>query len=661
MSKKPTMRGVSKTAVEKMKRTERRAAKDLMENKAWTQDSFQNFALRLGVGTDNALSGSSYGFNPITRNRTLLEWIHRGSWLGGVAIDLIADDMTKAGVDLQGDIDPKDIERLRQKAMGLGIWSSFNDGIKWGRLYGGAIAMYMIEGQDPATPLKIDRIAKGQFRGLLVLDRWQVNPSLENGGLVTEMGPHFGMPMFYQTENLPAVPRMKIHYSRIIRFGGVKLPYNQRIMENLWDESILERLYDRMVAFDSTTQGAAQLAYKAWLRTMKIKQLREIIAAGGKAYQGLVASINFMTRFQGVEGLTLIDGEDEFEGIAGGADAAGNLAPLLDQFGQQLAGALQIPIVRLFGQSPGGLDSSGESDLRTYYDGIKQQQEQELREGVNTTYRLMALSEGIRTGSDFGFEFKSLWQMSDQQQAEVSERDTSSVLAVEERGLISPRLALQELAQRGRNANRWSNLTADIIAKADDEIKEPDIDTNALLGKEKPGGGAEKGKDKKNVISFKPRGRDMMWEPREQKRLRRTADVAFVSPMLMMHGMTVILEHYEGTRRFNKNVMPAGYGFILGTSSTEGVDEQMDCFIGPNPVAPDIWVIDQYDSRTNEFDEHKVMLGFDSFEAAATCYDIAYTGAPVHRTKSETKMTPEQLREWLSNGDMKQPVGPLAA
>ena len=30
------------------------------------------------------------------------------------------------------------------------------------------------------------------------------------------------------------------------------------------------------------------------------------------------------------------------------------------------SGALQIPLVRLMGQSPAGLNSAGESDLRTY-------------------------------------------------------------------------------------------------------------------------------------------------------------------------------------------------------------------------------------------------------------------------------------------------------
>jgi len=47
-------------------------------NRALTADSFQNFSLNLGLGTNNALSDSTYGFLPVTRDRTLLEWIYRG-------------------------------------------------------------------------------------------------------------------------------------------------------------------------------------------------------------------------------------------------------------------------------------------------------------------------------------------------------------------------------------------------------------------------------------------------------------------------------------------------------------------------------------------------------------------------------------------------------
>src|SRR5256885_239429 len=86
----------------------RKATKDAATKQfadAATGDSFVNFQHKLGIGADNPLTSGTYGFNPITRQRTLLEWIHRGSWLGGVAVDVVAEDMTKMGVELQTDLD----------------------------------------------------------------------------------------------------------------------------------------------------------------------------------------------------------------------------------------------------------------------------------------------------------------------------------------------------------------------------------------------------------------------------------------------------------------------------------------------------------------------------------------------------------------------------
>jgi len=55
------------------------------------------------------------------------------------------------------------------------------------------------------------------------------------------------------------------------------------------------------------------------------------------------------------------------------------LADTLLQRGQQLSGALGIPLVRLSGQSPVGLSATGESDICKYNDSIRSQQETRLR------------------------------------------------------------------------------------------------------------------------------------------------------------------------------------------------------------------------------------------------------------------------------------------
>jgi len=450
---------------------------------AATADSFVNFAHKLGVGADNPLSSSTYGYNPITRNRTLLEWIHRGSWLGGVAVDLVADDMTRAGVDFTCEMSPDDAESLDRSVTSLGIWNSINEVVRWSRLYGGCIGVMLIDGQDMKTPLRPETVGKGQFKGVLPLDRWMVEPSL--GDLVTEFGSSLGLPKFYTVQsNAPALRGQTIHYSRLaMRLEGIQLPYQQRLTENMWGISVLERLYDRMVAFDSASTGAAQLVYKAHLRTLTIDGLRDIVAAGGAPMDGLMRYTEVMRRFQGIEGITLLDGKDTFE--VQEHSAFSGLSDALNQFGQQLSGALQIPLVRLFGQSPGGFNSTGDSDIRTYYDGINQQQNKGMHGGVTTIYRLAAQSEGIKIPKNFGITFASLWQMTEEEKGKVAKEDGETVGKAYGDGIIGRQTALKELRQSSRTTGRFTNITEEMIEAADDDVEPPmpeGFDTDPLTG-----------------------------------------------------------------------------------------------------------------------------------------------------------------------------------
>ena len=462
-SKGPKSRSVRRVA-DKARKDEEAALKSVQ-----FKDSFENFESKLGIGADNAFSAGTYGFNPVTRIRTLMEWIYRGSWIAGIVVDAIAEDMTRQGVQIHTTLHPKQVEKLDRAFLRLHIWRDLRETIKWARLYGGAIGVMLIEGQDPKTPLQIERIPRGGFKGMMVLDRWMVNPSLQD--LVTEFGPSLGKPRFYDvTADAPALPRMRIHYSRVIRLDGVSLPYWQRVSENLWGMSVIERLYDRLLAFDQVTTGTAQLTNKAHLRTWSVDNLREILAAGGPGETALLKNVDFIRRTQSSEGITIVDTKDKFEshqyGFAG-------LSDVMLQLGQQLSGATQTPMTRLFGQSPAGMSATGESDMRTYYDSIRSKQEMELAHPLEMIYKIVAKSEGIVLDEGFDFEFKSLWLMSDEQKSTINAATTTSVVEAYEAGIISQANAMKELRQSSRVTGVWSNISDEDINAADEEPPDP--------------------------------------------------------------------------------------------------------------------------------------------------------------------------------------------
>lgn len=436
----------------------------------FTKDSFQNFAARVGLGAGNQHDQSTYGFNFTSRDRLKLEAMYRSSWIVGQVVDVVAEDMTREGITLRGMESPDDVEMINQELDRLEVWDQLSDTIKWSRLYGGAIAVMLIDGQNVSTPLNVNTVGKDQFKGLLVLDRWMVLPDLQD--LVTEYGPDYGKPKFYDviTDSV-GFCNQRIHYSRIIRMDGINLPYWQAIAENLWGQSVIERLEDRLTIFDSATLGAGQLIYKAHLRTYKIKGLRDIIATGGRAFDGLVKQIEHIRLWQSNEGITLMDAEDEFEAHS---YSFSGLNDILLQFGQQLSGATQIPLVRLFGQSPAGLNATGESDLSNYYDNINQQQERRLRTPLHTLLAVMSQSVlGKPLPKTFKFDFASLWQIDDEKKAGIAEKVVNAVCKAEESALITRKTALKELRQSSEITGVFSHITDAEIEEADDEPPAP--------------------------------------------------------------------------------------------------------------------------------------------------------------------------------------------
>lgn len=464
-----------KMVADAAQRAERKRVRDEIANQkannmGRTLDNFQNFVAKMGRGTDNMSSAGTYGFNPISRQRVLLEWMHRGSWIAGQAVDVIAKDMTRGGITLDGQITPEDTKTIERSMVSLKVWQKLCETIQWGRLYGGCLAVMLIDGQELSTPLRLETIGKGQFKGLLVLDRWMVQPSLEN--LVTDFGPDLGTPKYYRVlSNAPAIPKESIHHTRCIRLEGVNVPYQQRLMENLWTISVLERLYDRMLAFDSATTGVAQLVYKCFLRTFSVTGMKELVSAGGTAEGQLMAYVQAMARFQGIEGISVIDAEDKLEATS--HTAFSGLGEALSQLAQQLSGALEIPLVRLFGQSPSGF-SSGDNEVRNYYDGINQKQETELRIGITRICDATARSCGIVLGDDFSITFNPLWQLTEKDKSEIAKADTETALSAEAAGMVSQATVLKELKQSSHTTGRWTNITDEDIEAADTEVTPPD-------------------------------------------------------------------------------------------------------------------------------------------------------------------------------------------
>lgn len=460
------------------------ATKDKSKAKQKVTDGFQNFVAKIGVGPqgqqNNLLSTGEYYFNLVTRNRIQLEAAYRGSWIVGRVIDSYANDMTRAGIDINTNEGAEDLQEFEVQMSRLQIWRSIANVIRWARLYGGAIGVIQLQGQKLDTPLNPDAVKEGQFQGIVVYDRWQIIPVLTE---IIDSGPEMGLPKYYDivlgsnlndpgqepggTHTKNPTGQVRVHHSRCIRMEGIHLPFYQAITEMMWGESVLERMWDRLIAFDTATMSCASLVNRAQLRTVGIDGLREILAAGGEAQEALVAQFHYMAEIQQNEGITLIDKNDTF---ASTAYTFSGLSDTMVQFGQQVSGSSEIPLVVLFGQSPAGMNATGESDLRLYYDGVNSKQEAELRPSIETLIKVMWRSvTGNPIPQDLSFTFTPLWQMSALDKATIAKSNTETIIEASQEGAIDTATMMKELKQASGTNGLFTHITDEQIEEAESE------------------------------------------------------------------------------------------------------------------------------------------------------------------------------------------------
>ena len=132
-----------------------------------------------------------------------------------------------------------------------------------------------------------------------------------------------------------------------------------------------------------------------------------------------------------------------------------------------------------------------------------------------------------------------------------------------------------------------------------------------------------------------------------------------------LHGLDISIENPVSSTRSGvdkagqpwENTMQHHYGYIRGTVGAD--KDHIDTFIGPNHASDKVFMVDQVQPDSGKFDEHKVMLGFDSIEQARAAYQANY--APNWaggRNVSET--TVAGFKDWLASGKTKKPFAKLA-
>lgn len=204
------------------RRNTRRTRADTTQASTVTMDAFSNPAARIGFGTMDLLQATEYPLTRMTQNYQLLTSLYRDNWIVQNIVATIPNDMIRKWYEIRSGIAPEYIDQMARLERTTQLRKKLLTGLCWGRLYGGAVGVILIRGQnDMSQPLDLDSIMPGSFLGLQILDRWSgVYP--ESDVVTDPSDPDFGLPDYYiirdETTGQTAV---RVHHSRVIgSLGG---------------------------------------------------------------------------------------------------------------------------------------------------------------------------------------------------------------------------------------------------------------------------------------------------------------------------------------------------------------------------------------------------------------------------------------------------------
>lgn len=390
-------------------------------------DSLTNLVSRMGTERDKA-SHSFYG--AVLFDDAQLVNSYRGAWLPRKIVDIPALDSCRNWRNWQGD--EKQIEAIEAEESRLNLRGKVLEARTKARLLGGAAILIGTGEANLLEPLDDARIGLGGIKYLTVFTRKHLTAGEIDRDPASEF---YGRPSFYRLTGKDG-RQVEVHPSRLAAFQGNAVPDEDFAQYQGWGDSVLVAVMDAIKNADSTAGNIASLVFEAKIDIIRLPNFMANL--GDESYkQKILERYTLANTAKGINGTLMLDKEEEYESKSANFS---NLPDVLDRFLQIVSGAADIPATRLLGQSPAGLNSTGEADLRNYYDRISAMQEIEMTPALHRLDECLIRSALGARDPGIHYRWAPLWQMTDKERADIFKTKADAARAIAGSGGMSPQL-----------------------------------------------------------------------------------------------------------------------------------------------------------------------------------------------------------------------------
>lgn len=383
------------------------------------RDGWVNSASGHGTARDRRTL-SQYGCRVVTDLEAIALW--RGDWLASRVVEKLPGEAFRRGFELKLDGAKEQAEQINAIAEDLGLLQAMTLAAQYERAYGGAAIFPVITGAigDLSDPLDETLIAS--VDALHVLEPRELHPATWYTDI---RSPKWRKPQTYRLIPLSSargssMSYVEIHESRLIIFEGARVTSEVLPGQRQgWGDNVLSRVRE-VISDDGITWGSiSTILHEFSQGILSLKGLADILANEADGEAIMARRLAAIDMAKSSLRTMVIDSEDRFDRST---TPLSGLPETLIQLAQRVSGAADMPLTILLGTSPAGLNATGESDIRTWYDRVASHRQARYHPQVERLLRLIMLSSmGPLRGQEpevWSIEWRPLWEPSGKERAE---------------------------------------------------------------------------------------------------------------------------------------------------------------------------------------------------------------------------------------------------
>ena len=386
-------------------------------------DGYSNLLNKYGTAQDN---GTSYSYDQEKYvNDSELINLYEGNGLFAKIIDRPSDESVKHGLDIDYG-DESISEYVDERLDGLDFEDKFSTAEKWARLYGGSIIVMLCnDGGGLEEPLDWDKVTS--IDELVVFERAVVTEDysgIYRYGIEETLNDDvpIGQPIYYHVNSVHGY--FTVHYTRCLLFRNGRLPeQTTSSLYRHWGMPEYVKIREALRECVTAHSNGTKLLERSVQAIYKMQNLASLLSSES-GEDKVLQRLQVIDMARGILNSIAIDanGEDyDFKTLP-----MSGVKDVIDTTCNMLSAVTNIPQTILFGRSPAGMNSTGDSDLENYYNMVENIQKQNMKKNIRTLINLI-LKQGFLEGDiqdipKFKVKFSALWSLSDTEQADIAQK-----------------------------------------------------------------------------------------------------------------------------------------------------------------------------------------------------------------------------------------------